>query len=202
MRRVTPFADRESRFLAGQVGMKIFLVSLGMLFGATLIGFIVMRARLGSLDQWPTDLPPLPRGLWLSTLTLLVSSATMQWAVRGVRAGNTGQLRLGMVATLTLACVFLAIQSECWLTWMHTVTARWGESAEYRFALTSFYILTVLHALHVIGGLIPMVIVTRNAFRGGVYTSSFYPGVQYCAMYWHFLDAVWLVLFATLMIGM
>jgi cytochrome c oxidase subunit 3 len=201
MRRVTPFADREARFLAGQVGMKIFLVSLGILFGATLIGFLVMRIRLGQLDQWPTDLPPLPRGLWLSTLTLLVSSATIQWALHGVRSGRPDQLRVGMLATLVLAFVFLAIQSQCWLVWMQTVTARWSESAEYRFALTSFYILTVLHALHVIGGLIPMIIVTRNAFRGNVYTLSFYPGVLYCAMYWHFLDAVWVVLFATLMIG-
>ena len=196
-----PFSDRQSSFLAGKLGIGLFLVSLGMLFAASLVGFVVIRLELGHRGLWPGDLPPLPRALWISTAILILSSITMQWALHSIRAGRIDQLRIGMVATALLGFGFLLVQARCWLAWMEPVWQRWHESNESRYALTSFYILTGLHALHVIGGLIPLTIVTRNAFRGD-YSSSFFPGVQYCAMYWHFLDAVWIVLFATLMIGL
>jgi len=196
-----PFSDRQSTFRAGKLGIGLFLVSLGMLFAASLAGFVVIRLELGQRGLWPNDLPSLPHGLWLSTFTLVVSSITMQWALHSVRAGRLAQLQAGMMATTLLGFCFLVVQSRCWLVWLEPVWQRWHQSNEYRYALTSFYILTGLHALHVMGGLIPLTIVTRNAFRGD-YSSSFFPGVQYCAMYWHFLDAVWIVLFATLLIGL
>jgi cytochrome c oxidase subunit 3 len=52
----------------------------------------------------------------------------------------------------------------------------------------------------VVGGLVPLGLVTARAWRGG-YTAGFHPGVEYTAMYWHFLDVVWLVLFAVLYLG-
>ena len=64
----------------------------------------------------------------------------------------------------------------------------------------TFYVLTALHALHVLGGLPPMLIVTVRALRMG-YGPSDHRGLVYCAMYWHFLDAVWIVLYAILWIG-
>jgi heme/copper-type cytochrome/quinol oxidase subunit 3 len=60
-----------------------------------------------------------------------------------------------------------------------------------------FYVLTGLHALHVIGGLVPLGITTAHA-RRGAYTASSHAGVDFIAMYWHFLGAVWLVLFVVL----
>ncbi|MFH0982206.1 MAG: cytochrome c oxidase subunit 3 [Planctomycetota bacterium] len=61
----------------------------------------------------------------------------------------------------------------------------------------SFYLLTGLHGAHVIGGLVPLTVVTTKAFRGR-YTRDYYPGVKYVAMYWHFLDVVWLVMFVVI----
>lgn len=198
--RITPFSDQRSRFLAGKLGMGIFLVSLGMLFAVSLIGFLVIRIQLTERGAWPVDLPPLPGALWISTLTLIVSSLTVQWALNGIRAGRLDQLKWGMVLTILLGYGFLALQSICWLKWLEPVSQRWDESAEARYALTSFYVLTGLHALHVIGGLIPMTIVTRKALAKA-YSVDYFPGVHYSAMYWHFLDAVWVVLFLALMLG-
>jgi cytochrome c oxidase subunit 3 len=199
--RDTPFSDQHSRFLAGVFGVRLFIVSLSMLFGASLLAFVIIRVQLEQKHLWPENLPDLPPLLWLSTGVLLVSSVTMQWALAGVRAGQSDSLRIGMALTMVLGAAFLMIQARCWLIWTEPISQRWMESDEYRFALTSFYILTGLHALHVIGGLVPMAIVTRNAFVG-MYSAEHYAGVRYTAMYWHFLGAVWIVLYAAILLGL
>ena len=67
-RRQTPFDNPIARFLAGRFGVGLFLISLGMLFGATLLGFLVIRIQ--NHDAWPNDLPRLPSLLWVSTMIL------------------------------------------------------------------------------------------------------------------------------------
>ena len=197
-RRRTPFDNPIARFLAGRFGMGLFLISLGMLFAATLFGFLVIRIQ--NHDAWPNDLPGLPSLLWVSTVILMLSSVTMQGAVRAARGDHGPRLTMHMILTLILALSFLALQSLCWHAWFSVVTERWNESAEYRFALTNFYILTGLHALHVVGGLVPITLVTRRALGRG-YSPEDCAGVAYCAMYWHFLDGVWVILFMVLLIG-
>jgi cytochrome c oxidase subunit 3 len=198
--RVTPFTDPNARRLAGRLGMKLFLVSIGIIFAATMLAHAVARFLT---QAWPQDLPPLPHTLWISTAVLIVSSFTMQLAVHAARMGYPRQLRVMMLLTTYLGIAFLVLQTRCWMVWLSTVMGRWDQSIGYangyRYALTSFYVLTGLHALHVIGGLIPMAVITRNAFRG-YYSVDRYTGVELVAMYWHFLDAVWLVLFAMLAI--
>jgi cytochrome c oxidase subunit 3 len=169
-----------------------------MLFLATIVGFVVIRVQLRGV--WPPDLPGLPPVLWISTAVLGLSSVTHQAALNGIRRGRADRLRGAMWMTTALAVMFLALQSAAWWAWLGVASSRWSESAEHRFALTSFYIMTGLHALHVIGGLVPMAIVTIRASRRR-YTAEQHPGVAYCAMYWHFLGAVWIVLYATLLIG-
>ena len=178
--------------------MGLFLTSLGILFGVTLIAFLVLRLQIGR--AWP-DLPPLPRILWISTSVIVLSSATMQWGLSSIRRGRGGVLPVAMFLTLALGFAFLALQSVAWLRWLAPAVERWNQSEEWRFALTSFYLFTALHALHVVGGLLPMTLVTWRSLRPGRYSATDHAGVHLCAMYWHFLAVVWLVLFATLMIG-
>lgn len=176
--------------------MRLFLLSLGILFAATIIGYISVLL-LGIRE--PVSIPPLPRALWLSTLVLLTSSVTMQGALASVRRDFQPRFRVSMLATTALGAAFLVIQALCWIEWYGPMRETLG-GAERAFLLTSFYVLTGLHALHVIGGLVPMTVVTLRAWSGR-YTAANHAGVIYCAMYWHFLDAVWLVLFGTLLIG-
>lgn len=196
--RDTPFDNPVARFLAGRFGLGLFLASLGMLFVAMILGFAVIRFQLR--DLWPRDLPPLPRLLWVSTAVLLLSSLVLQWALNGIRADRPDRLLLGMFMTTALGFAFLVLQSVSWWDWLAVVNEHWAISGEYRFALTSFYVLTGLHALHVVGGLIPMVVVTHAALRHR-YTAQGHAGVVYTAMYWHFLGGVWIILYATLLIG-
>lgn len=199
--RDTPFSDHRSRFLAGVFGLRLFIVSLSVLFAASLLAFAIIRVQLTQKFLWPDNLPDLPPLLWLSTAVLAVSSATLQWALVSIRRGEQDSLRIGMALTMVLGAAFLLSQTRCWLIWMEPISQQWLHSDEYRFALTSFYILTGLHALHVVGGLAPMAIVTRNAFAG-LYSAKHHPGVRYIAMYWHFLGAVWIVLYAAMLAGL
>ncbi len=193
----SPFADRRARLSAGRFGMRLFLLSLAVLFAACVIGYAVIRWQ-AQAEEVP-DLPPLPAGLWLSTLLLVASSGTIQWALPGARDGRTSHLQLGLLVTTGLGLGFLAVQAYCWVTLAGPLAATLTDLQKL-YVLTSFYVLTGIHALHVIGGLIPLVVVTSRARRGR-YSADDHAGVQYCTTYGHFLDGVWLILFATLMIG-
>ncbi|HRP63565.1 MAG TPA: cytochrome c oxidase subunit 3 [Phycisphaerales bacterium] len=190
------FKDARSRDRALRMGMALFLASLGMLFAAGLVGYVVVRLQVG----WPDDLPGLPPILWLSTIVLAASSASMQSSVNAARRGATGRLKSMMTITLFLAVLFLLMQWAAWSAWYAEVEPHWAESDSYRWALTSFFVMTGIHAAHVLGGLVPIFLVTGRAFAGAYATSRFI-GVQMCAMYWHFLGTVWLVLFVSLLLG-
>ena len=100
-----------------------------------------------------------------------------------------------MATTLALALVFLVAQGMAWAELFRQNLA----ISDNLYGWT-FYVLTGLHAAHVLGGLPPMIITTRRALRGS-YGPTEHRGITYCAMYWHFLDGVWVVLYATLWLG-
>jgi len=180
----------EPQYDLGAFGMKIFLTALGVLFAATIIGYFWTRSRA---ETWPPPgMPSLPLGLWISTLIILYSSVTVQWALRSIRKNRQGALRRALATTSILGLAFLATQTHNW--W-----SLFGRQFTIQTNLYSFlfYLLTGLHAAHVLGGLIPLGIVTAKAFRGE-YSSVYHPGVKYVTMYWHFLDVVWVILFVIL----
>ena len=183
--------DEPAPIETGRLGMRLLVLALSMLFAASLVAYGLIRSRAA---VWPpAGMPRLPGTLWISTLLILASSVTMQAAVRAARAGRAGALRTGMLLTTLLGVLFLVSQT---LSWFALVAAHLTAKTNlYGF---TFYILTGLHAAHVLGGLIPLAAVTARAFRGR-YSAAFHPGVEYCAIYWHFLDAVWVVMFAILM---
>jgi cytochrome c oxidase subunit III len=178
----------------GMFGMILFLVALSMIFGATIGGYLYIRS--GSAAWPPPGSPPLPRGLWLSTIVILLVSVKIQWALRCVRRGRQRSLRAALIATGVLATLFLVNQALNWEAVRGVAIA--SQSPAMSFAAT-FYILTGTHALHVLGGLVLLAVVTVKAFRGQ-YGNTYYPGIRYSAMYWHFLDAVWLILLIALML--
>ncbi|MCH7471941.1 heme-copper oxidase subunit III [bacterium] len=183
-------------------GMGVFLMglsiaSLSILFFASIIGYFVVRSGVEQkFGAWPPPgMPPLPASLWLSTLILLISSGTMHWALISARGGKQPALRVAMVATTLLGLAFLTSQVFVWLGLIAAqMTAK---SNLYGFM---FYMLTGLHGAHVVGGVIPLMLVTAKAYRGA-YTAASHEGVKICGMYWHFLDVAWLVIFAVLILG-
>jgi cytochrome c oxidase subunit 3 len=186
----------------GLLGMKILLGSLSMIFIASLIGYLVIRGAHEGIREQGLSAGVLA-GLWGSTIVMLISSGTLHWASNGIREGRIDVLKKGLVLTTILGLLFLALQGFNWFRILQVHPTSTLElprfEAQVNMARLAFYMLAGLHALHVIGGIIPLLVVTNNAF-GGVYSAEKHPGVTYVEMYWHFLDVVWVVLFLVLLL--
>ena len=176
----------------GVMGMWIFIVALAVLFISTLVGYFYIRL---TYTTWRlAEIPPFPLSLWVSSFLIILSSWTHQRGLYAIRKDERENLKRYMLATLLLALGFLGVQTYSWLQFLK-VQLPGTQRSMYTF---TFYLLTVLHALHVLGGLVPLGIVTTKSFLGR-YSRYRHEGVTHCIMYWHFLGVVWIVLFLTLL---
>jgi cytochrome c oxidase subunit 3 len=176
-----------------RLAMKLFLLSLGMLFAASMIGYAIIRSR--TTADVHVHLPGL---LWISTAVILISSFTIQGALSAVRDGRTTVFRRALLAGFALSLVFLAIQAPALVQVLRDHAALRAQDV-YLYALIFFLIL--LHAAHVIGGLVPLGLVTIRSRRNPTaYTPQRHGPVQAVSMYWHFLDGVWIVMFLLLLL--
>jgi cytochrome c oxidase subunit III len=175
---------------AGSMGMALLIAALSMIFGATFILFLLFRfARLAG--EWKASAVPLPATLWLSTALIVVSSYTMYAAYRAIKSDREKFLTRYLAVTLALGFAFLFLQC---INWFDVYAQLAAKDAPHNFSIAFFYILTIVHAAHVLGGLIPMTVTLVKA-RRGVYSRNFHPGVRYSNAYWHFLTLMWLILF-------
>lgn len=173
-----------------RLGLIVFLASLAMFFLAGIAAFYLLRF---TSEQWPgRDAIHFPTGLWISTALLAVSSFTMQRAITTIAAGRSAAFRKAMLATTALGVAFLLFQVA---NWREMISA--GLPIGANLFAWLFFTLTALHALHVVGGLIPLTVVTARACAGR-YTPRNCAGVRHCGLYWHFLGVVWLMLLVTL----
>src|SRR4051812_30260624 len=102
---------------AATIGMWLFLAALTMLFGATMIGYAIIRSRLTSAAALGSlHLPPL---LWLSTAVMLLASVTIHRALSAVRRERQAQLRQALVLTCALAAMFVIVQTPSMWQLLH-----------------------------------------------------------------------------------
>lgn len=187
-------------------GLLIFLLSLGILFIASIVGYLVIR--LGGKTAPQLGIIDVPWPLYLSTAGLIASSFTLHYAYVSARKKKYEATRLGMVLTLLLGMVFLIVQTPSLIELGRRHFAAVAETQSMRAATNIveggptllyglIFLLIILHALHVIGGMIPMVLTTSRTIQG-TYTKpgSSPDGIHRLAMYWHFLDVVWIVMLA------
>ncbi|QCI67374.1 cytochrome c oxidase subunit 3 [Phreatobacter stygius] len=177
-----------SQVPAAKLGLGIFLAVVGALF-AMLISAYLMRRDL-STDWRAVPMPPV---LWVNTGLIVLSSVALHWAHLAVRHGDMKELRQALLTGGVSALGFLVGQVLAWRQlsgagyWLATNPAN-----------TFFYLLTALHGLHVAGGLAALGSTTLKAWRTAD-TGRVRLSVDLCAIYWHFLLVVWLVLLALLM---
>lgn len=178
---------------AGMFAMKWFLASLSVLFLTSLIACLLVTIQAGA---WHSEaVPGLASRLWVSTIILLLVSIVLERGRQQIRLNRSQGLLIMLLLALVLCLAFLASQSRVWFTLEHI---QLPEKAKALYAF-SFGVLTGLHAIHVLGGFVPLTICIVRAFREG-YSSYDHIGITYCAMYWHFLDAVWLVLVSAILL--
>ncbi len=171
--------------------MFVLFGSISMLFGASIVGYLITRSQN---DIWKTaSMPGLPLGLLASTAILAGLSFAMHRAVRAVRENRFEGLQRSVLLALLFAVAFVAGQA---LNWRAMYAATTASDARTLYGFT-FYMLTGLHLLHVIGGFVPLYIVLAKA-RRREYSSSNHEGVKLCTQYWDYLGVVWCVLVAVL----
>ena len=187
---------REPSFRMSSEQLLVILgfVTIGVLFGATLVAYVVTRS---TVKIWrPANSPGLPIGLIGSTVLLIGVSSAMHRAFMSIAANKHEALKRALWLALAFAFAFLVGQG---LNWSSMIRAQSALPQPTLFAFT-FYLLTGLHALHVMGGFVPLGIVI---FRAGnrEYSSSRMDGVRFCVWYWHYLGAIWLVLLAVMFVA-
>jgi len=174
-----------------QLGMLVLFCSLTVLFTATIIGF--WFTRITSDHYREPGLPDLPHGLLLSTLLIGLTSLCIWQAQLSVKRNQLEALKRWLLAAAALAALFLLTQTANWF-------AMRPPSDANSLYLATFFMLTGVHALHVLGGFVPLGFVIHHAARRH-YSSSSHEGLSLCAQYWHFLGGVWLVLVTMLYLG-
>jgi cytochrome c oxidase subunit III len=174
-----------------QLGMIVLYCSMTVLFLATIIGF--WFTRLTSPHYRAPGLPDLPSGLWLSTLLIGLTSLCIWQAQLGIKKNQLEALKRWLLAAAALASLFLLTQTANWFVMRPPP----DQNSLY---IATFFILTGVHALHVLGGFVPLGFVLHHALKRH-YSSSSHEGLTLFAQYWHFLGVVWLVLVSMLYVG-
>ncbi|MFQ5881887.1 MAG: heme-copper oxidase subunit III [Candidatus Methylomirabilales bacterium] len=176
----------------GKLGMWIFLAGDAMSFGALLAGYGVLR--YGSVD-WPVPATILGIGLTaFMTFLLICSSVTMVLALAAIQRGDQAGLKKFLALTILGGLTFLGMQAYEWTHLIHEglgLTAnKWGASL---FG-TTFFVVTGFHGAHVTGGVIYLSCYLIQALLGRLA-----PGaanrIEIAALYWHFVDLVWILVF-------
>lgn len=165
-----------------KIGLGVFLAVAGSLF-ALFISAYSMRMQIGDWTPLPT-----PRLLWINTGVLVLSSGALQWASRSARRGRLDGVRNGLIGGGIFAFAFLAGQL---LAWRQLIAA--GFFLTSNPANAFFYLLTAVHGLHLLGGLAALGKTIDRVWSGDEITQVRL-SVELCAIYWHFLLGVWLLL--------
>ena len=183
------YAGAASTGLAKKLALRVFLAVVAVLF------MLLVTAYGGRMVYEDWRPAPQVNLLWANTLMLILSSVALQWAQYSVRRGQMDSMRVGLLAAGAFTVVFLFGQLLAW--------RQMGAMVYFQVtnpAIAFFYLITGLHALHLLGGLVAW---GRTVTRvwGDFEVAKVRQSVELCAVYWHFLLLVWLVLFGLLFTG-
>ena len=171
-----------------QLAVLIFLGAEAMFFAALVAAYLV--ARVGAIAWHPPFQPRLPVEVTgVNTLFLLASSLAVVRARRAIRRGDQAGLVKGLGQTALLGTTFLLIQGYEWIR-----LVRFGLTASSGMYGTTFYTLIGIHGVHVLAAVIWLSVIFIRATQQ-CYSQGSHLGVTICGMYWHFVVAVWPILF-------
>jgi len=178
-----PLAMNPKKF-----GMWLFLSSVMMLFMSITSAYIVRQAE----GNWLYfELPSL---FYITSVIIVVSSVTMQWAYFAIKKDNAATAKMMIAITSVLGVAFLVGQ---FLGWKQLVA-----NSIYLVGNPSgsfLYIITGLHGLHIISAVIFLLIMLSSIFKGKVHSENM-TKMEMCTTYWHFLGGLWLYLFVFLLL--
>ena len=182
--------QQQKRIHPHKFTMWVAIGSIVMMFAGLTSAFIVKSNHAG----WQTII--MPKVFWVSTAVIIISSITLQMALRSFKQRAMSQYRFLIGLTLLLGVAFLILQGLGFQQlWEQKITFRGSGAGQF------LYVIFGLHALHVMGGLIALIAMFIKAFVGRTKLYSSVP-VEVMATYWHFVDFLWIyILLFFLIIG-
>ncbi len=197
------FENLEQQREVASLGMWLFLVTEILFFGGLFLVYSIYRSWYPG--AWAAASHELI--VWagtLNTVVLITSSLTMALAVHAAEVGNRRALILLLLVTMALGCVFLGVKAYEYRTEFleHHVPGSgfefekpYFQQAQLFFSL--YFVMTGLHALHMIIGLGIMSAMVWMSWRGKI-TPEYFNPIEVSGLYWHFVDIVWIFLFPLL----
>ena len=184
--------DNKGLINTGKFTLWLFLVSIVMVFAALTSAYIVRRAEGNWLEfEMPTLF------IW-STLIIIISSVTMHFSYLSIKKDENYRSKIYLTGTVVLGFVFLLAQ---WYAWGQMVDMKVFFAGSSANAAGSFmYVLTGVHAAHIISGIIYLLIIFTKTLKNKI-TSSNSVVMQTCATYWHFLGILWIYLYVFLILN-
>jgi cytochrome c oxidase subunit III len=188
----------------GKAMMWIFLLSDTFIFGSFLTGYMTVRAS--TTVPWPN--PSLVFGLnvggvdvpllliAIMTFVLISSSGTMAMAVNCAYRRDRRRAAVLMFVTAGFGVMFVGMQAFEWTKLIHEGVRPWGNPWGAAQFGSTFFMITGFHGLHVSAGVIYLVVVALRLLRGNYERSGNYQIVEIAGLYWHFVDLVWVFIFA------
>ena len=166
------------------------MISMIMMFAGLTSAFVVSKSRA----DWLKDFQ-LPTAFYYSTLVIIGCSITFHMAKKAIQKDKQQATTTFLLATLALGILFVVLQ---FVGFGQIVSSGYYfTGAESSITTTFLYIVTVVHLLHLAGGLIALFIIIFKQFKNK-YNSTQTLGIELGAMYWHFLDLLWVYLFLVL----
>ena len=163
--------------------MWVAIGSIIMMFAGLTSAYIVKSNQPGWQELRTPEI------FWYSTAAIILSSVTIQWALRSFKQRDMSRYRLLISLTALLGFTFVILQ---WNGFMQL----WKEGIQFSGSAGAgqfLYVIFGLHALHVAGGVIALLVMTVKAFFGKSKTYSS-TGIEVAATYWHFVDVLWIYL--------
>jgi cytochrome c oxidase subunit 3 len=195
------FHSPEQQEETSTLGMWVFLITEIMLFGGLFTAFAVYQiSHRDAFTQASSEME-----FWMgavNTAVLICSSFTMALAVHSAETGKRNRLALFLFLTIVIGLVFLAIKfAEYYLHYQdHKVPGFWfeqaGPDAGYiQMFFVFYFIMTGLHAFHMIVGIGLLSAALLRTFLGS-FSAEYHTPIDLTGLYWHFVDTVWVFLFA------
>jgi cytochrome c oxidase subunit 3 len=197
------FDDLAQQKEAATLGMWVFLVTEVLFFGGLFATYSVYRSWYPEAFAAASHEMVVWAGT-LNTVVLITSSLTMALAVHAAQLGDRRRLMLFLVLTMALGTAFLGVKAFEYYTEFseHHVPginfefeAKYFRHAQLFFSL--YFVMTGLHALHMVIGLGVMAVMIWWAWSGTI-TKDYYSPIEVSGLYWHFVDIVWIFLFPLL----
>jgi len=179
--------EQQQKNKAKKTMLLLAMASFTMMFAGLTSAYVISKNR----PDWLSDFS-LPQAFTWSTLVILASSVSFHLAKKAIQANNRSNTTMFLGITLVLGLIFIALQFK---GFSQVIDAGYYFTGSESTITTSFlYVVVLVHLLHLIGGLIALLIIIYNHYKQK-YKAGQTLGIELGAMFWHFLDFLWLYLF-------